>query len=225
MKKTFVIWAAVLIAPLARPAVAEDTGVQAVRQEIARMREEYEARIQKLERRLAQAEAASNRATAAAGRARKVADTASDQAAKAAGGTSPPPEAVANQPIAKPAESNNAFNPAIGVVLNGTAAALRRDPSTYSIPGFALGPDAKPVARGFALGESEINLQANIDQVLFGNLTVSYARDNTFAVEEAFIQSTALPGGFTVKGGRFFSGIGYLNEQQSMRGGRCPQVT
>ena len=209
------IWAAALMVPLARPAMADDTAIQAVRQEIARMREEYEARIQKLERRLAQAEAGSNRATAAAEKARKIADTASDQAARVVERVTPPPDVAANQPIAKPAESNNAFNPAIGVVLNGTAAAHRRDPSTYNIPGFALGPDAKPVARGLALGESEINLQANIDQALFGNLTVAYARDNTFSVEEAFIQSTSLPRGFTVKGGRFFSGVGYLNEQHA----------
>ena len=32
-------------------------------------------------------------------------------------------------------------------------------------------------------------------------------------VEEAYFQTLALPRGFTLKGGRFFSGIGYLNEQ------------
>ena len=31
-------------------------------------------------------------------------------------------------------------------------------------------------------------------------------------VEEAFFRTTALPHGFSVKGGRFFSGVGYLNE-------------
>src|SRR4029077_1710741 len=52
-------------------------------------------------------------------------------------------------------------------------------------------------------------------QALYGNLTLAFARDDTVAVEEAFVQPAALPWGFTVKGGRFFSGIGYLNEQHA----------
>ena len=63
------------------------------------------------------------------------------------------------------------------MVLNGTDAASRRDPATYGIPGFFLGPDARPVARGLAAGESEISLSANIDQVLYGNLTVALSRE------------------------------------------------
>ncbi len=39
--------------------------------------------------------------------------------------------------------------------------------------------------------------------------------DNSVSVEEGFIQSTSLPWGFTAKGGRFFSGIGYMNEQHA----------
>jgi hypothetical protein len=215
MKQTRIILAAVLMGPLVSPALADDAAVQAVRQDIARMRQEYETRIQKLERRLAQAEAASDRTAAAADKAKKTAETTSSQATTAADQAKQTAEATTSQPTARPAESNSAFNPAIGVVLNGTAAVLRRDPDAYQIPGFALGPDARPVNRGFALGESELNLSANIDQALYGNLTVSYARDNTFSVEEAFTQSSQLPGGFTLKGGRFFSGVGYLNEQHA----------
>jgi hypothetical protein len=83
------------------------------------------------------------------------------------------------------------------------------------VPGFALGDEAGIGDRGFALGESEINLSANIDHVLYGELTLSYPREGSAGVEEAFIQSTALPGGFTAKAGRFFSGIGYLNDQHA----------
>ncbi len=200
MRQTRTISAAALMALLAAPTpvfAADDAALQAVRQEVARMRADYEARIQDLEKRLAQTETATNQAA-----------TTADEAKKTA-------EEAASKPDAKPAESNNAFNPAIGVVLNGTAATLHRDPSVYKIPGFSLGSSAKPVDRGFALGESEINMSANVDQALYGNLTVSYARDNTASVEEAFIQSTTLPGGFTLKGGRFKSGIGTLNEQHA----------
>ena len=34
-------------------------------------------------------------------------------------------------------------------------------------------------------------------------------------MEEAYIQTTALPGGITLKAGRFFSAIGYLNERHA----------
>jgi len=198
MRQTRTIPAAALMALLAAPAsalAADDATLQAVRQDVARMRADYEARIQDLEKRLAQTEAASTQAATTADAARKTAEDAARQ---------PAPGTLAN-----------GFNPAIGVVLNGTASTMKRDPATYRIPGFSLGSEAKPVDRGFALGESEINMSANIDQALYGNLTVSYARDNTFSVEEAFIQSTTLPGGFTLRGGRFKSGIGTLNEQHA----------
>ena len=43
-------------------------------------------------------------------------------------------------------------------------------------------------------------------------MTAAITGDNEIEVEEAFFRTTALPDGFTVKGGRFFSGFGYLNE-------------
>jgi hypothetical protein len=39
--------------------------------------------------------------------------------------------------------------------------------------------------------------------------------DNSVSTEEAFIQTTSLPQGLTLKAGRYFSGIGYLNEQHA----------
>jgi len=189
--------AAALLALLASPALADDAAIQALRQDIDRMRTDYERRIQDLEHRLAQAESGTTQAAATAEQAKKTAEDA------------------ASRPAEKPAESASGFNPAIGVVLNGTAGLARRDPGTYRIPGFALGSEAKPVDRGLSLGESEINFSANVDQALYGALTVSLGRDDSASVEEAFLQTTALPGGFTLKGGRFKSGIGTLNDQHS----------
>jgi len=60
-----------------------------------------------------------------------------------------------------------------------------------------------------------VNFSANIDPLLYGNLTLSFDRDNTASVEEAFMQTTSLPYGLTLRAGRFFSGIGYLNEQHA----------
>ena len=43
-------------------------------------------------------------------------------------------------------------------------------------------------------------------------LTAAITGDNEIEVEEAFFRTTALRDGLTIKGGRFFSGFGYLNE-------------
>jgi len=93
--------------------------------------------------------------------------------------------------------------------------AFSQNPNNYFIPGFPLGNDTSPGTRGFSINESEVNFQASIDPYLYGNLTLAFEPNNTVSVEEGFIQTTSLPAGFTLRGGRFFSGIGYLNEQHS----------
>lgn len=118
-------------------------------------------------------------------------------------------------PPPTPPASAGAFNPAIAAVLNGQFGAFSKNPDNARIPGFELGDSAKPGPQGFSLGESEIALSANIDQDFYGNLILSFDRDNTVSVEEGYIQTTSLPYGFTVKAGRFFSGIGYLNERHA----------
>ena len=70
-----------------------------------------------------------------------------------------------------------------------------------------------PPKRSFGLGETELNISANIDPYFRGVAIASLAPDGGVTVEEAYFQTLALPRGFTLKGGRFFSGIGYLNEQ------------
>lgn len=120
--------------------------------------------------------------------------------------------------MAQSAAGANAFNPAISLVLNGSYGYLSEDPATYALPGFALGEEAGPGERGFSLGESEITLQSNIDTWFFGSLTAALANEDGETVvelEEAYFQTLALPAGFTLKGGRFFSRLGYLNEQHA----------
>ena len=203
--------------------------------DMKKLQQQYDERLKRMEERLDAAQRATAAAQAKADQAQKTAQAKapapqaqtpaaqpptrtvatqtppSSPAPQAAPETPPPTEAPAGSTTA----SASAFNPAIGVVLDGKFMGARRNPNSYSMPGFALGDEAKPPPRGLSVGESEINLQANIDQVLFGNLTVSLDHDNEVSVEEAFIQSTALPWGFTVRAGRFFSGIGYLNEQHA----------
>lgn len=121
--------------------------------------------------------------------------------------TSPPPRGGA--------ATGNAFNPALSLILSGTYANLSRDPDTYRIRGFLTGDGIGPGPRGFNLGESELGVSANIDPAFYGSAAIAVTPDDTAEVEEAFVQSTSLGNGITVKFGRFFSGIGYLNEQHA----------
>ncbi len=71
-------------------------------------------------------------------------------------------------------------------------------------------------AEGFGLGETELAFSASIDDMFYGKLTTvfeSHDGESEVNVEEAFIQTMALPNGFTVRAGRFLSDIGYLNNQ------------
>jgi hypothetical protein len=123
-----------------------------------------------------------------------------------------PPAAAA---ATNPPSSLNAFNPGIAAVLNGFYFAASRDPSMARIAGIAPGSDIGLQPRGFSIGESEVSLTANIDPFMSGFLDVSFQNDNTPAVEEAYILSKDLPYGFTLKGGRFLSGVGYINERHA----------
>jgi hypothetical protein len=108
--------------------------------------------------------------------------------------------------------SPTAANPLVSLVLNGFYADFSRS-APFTVPGFALGPDVADGAGkpGMHLAESELTIYGNIDPYLFGSAVLSFSPDNGAAVEEAFIQTTSLPLGFTVKAGRFHSSIGYLN--------------
>jgi hypothetical protein len=109
--------------------------------------------------------------------------------------------------------SESAMNPAVSVILNGIYSNLSRDPNAFRINGFTptLG-EVGPGARGFSLGESEIALAANIDHNFRGTLIASISPEDGIGVEEGYIQTLALSYGFTIKAGRFFSGVGYQNQ-------------
>lgn len=191
--------AALLTLPCAAGPVraADDAELRALRDEVTQLRRAYEQRIAALEQRLAAAEA--NSATAA-------------------------PVAALPPPAAPPGA--NAFNPDISLILAGTYTRLTQpptryqdapDPRNYQIHGFvdARGETAPP-RRSFALGESELSLAANIDPSWRGQFTAALAPEGgSVEVEEAFIRSLALGNGLSLKAGRFFSGIGYMNAQHA----------
>jgi len=107
----------------------------------------------------------------------------------------------------------SAFNPEISLILQGTAASLKQDPETYQITGLApSGGEVGPPRRGFSLAESELVVAGNVDPYFRGQLVAAFTPEDEVEVEEAFFQTLALGRGFTLKGGRFLSGIGYQNE-------------
>ncbi len=207
MSKNTVLAAALAAAFAASPIVhAQDSNkdLAAIRDEIAKMKQDYEARLQALEQRLQEAQAAVAQAQNA------VAQQA--QAAPAVPAAAP----ASASPSSATASGANAFNPAISLVLGGTLSNLKQDPAAYRFQGF-VPPEGEigPGARSFNLGESEMTISANIDPMFAGQATFAITAENEAEVEEAYIRTRALGNGLNIKAGRFMSGIGYLNSQHS----------
>ena len=114
--------------------------------------------------------------------------------------------------------NGNAFNPAIAVILNGNYAHHSLNPDNYHARRLSDRRRRRPIPQGLSLGESEISFAANIDDKFYGQLTLSYEDDNGnvgTSIEEAYIDTLALPDGLSVRLGRFFSNIGYLNSHHT----------
>lgn len=195
-KRNLIVLAIALV--VAGPAFGQDAELAKIREEIKQMKDAYEQRIQALEKRLQEAEGKVAKAETTAGKAEQNAATAQATASAAGSGRS----------------GENAFNPAVSLVLQGTYARESQDPNQYHITGFVpSGGAVGPPKRSFGLRETELALAANIDPYFRGVAIASLAPEGGVDVEEAYFQTLALPQGFTLKGGRFFSGLGYLNEQ------------
>lgn len=184
-------------------AASSDVPAQQPADEVAELREmidelksDYEKRIERLEQRLEEAEKA-------VAEAREQADEAEDKA-----------EEVAMRPRQRTSTPSDQ-NPAISAVLVGNYKSLDVGGEDYAIPGFILGPETGPGEPGFSLGESEINMNANIDDKFYGDITFAlhdHEGATQVELEEAYFETLAMPAGLRLRGGRFFSGIGYLNE-------------
>ena len=113
------------------------------------------------------------------------------------------------------AAKQNSFNPDISLVLDGRYGAYSNT-SDYALPGFMLGGEASRGEKRFHLGHNELSLSAKVDDMFYGKLTTAIADHEgatEIELEEAFIETLALDHGLSVKAGRFFSDIGYLNNQ------------
>jgi hypothetical protein len=221
-RKVATLFVVVAMLSAASPALADEAAdLAAIKTQLNTIEREYGGKIRSLENRLAKAEADAREARAAAAAANRSATAAATvaqaatQSAEASNNAVQQAAAEVPPPAPAPPASNNAFNPGIAAVLNGFYVASSHDTQTAHISGFATGQEARGPLRGFSLGESEVSLAANIDPSLQGFLDFSMKDDNSLSVEEAYIQTKDLPYGVTLKGGRFLSGIGYLNERHA----------
>lgn len=183
-RKIFVVLCAVG-AFFIKDTFAADDELDLLREEIALLRANYDARITALEARLVAAE-----------------------------------ESQVSAPVPQIAVRSvgSANNPAIGVIFQGQAWHYSENPEDYAIPGFPLGGEAGPFDEGLAIGEAEINISANVDDKFTAWLTAPLVIEDGEAVieiEEAWLEATALPAGLSARFGRFFSGIGYLNNKHA----------
>lgn len=192
-----IYWCTIFAVLLGNPLnalAANDTDLQAIREQIQQLKQGNEQRNMQLEQRLQQAEANSQQAESVAAQA----------------------QAAAQQPVRSSSgpSSENSFNPAVSMILSGTYGQLRQDPAIPAT-GFAMNANNTGYTRGFSLKESELGIAANIDPQFRGVGTFSLDPAGGISVENAFVQTSALGNGLNLKFGRFFSGLGYLNEQHS----------
>ncbi|RME34153.1 MAG: hypothetical protein D6786_05705 [Gammaproteobacteria bacterium] len=181
------------------PAAAQPAGeVAELKRMIAEMQQRYEARISALEQRLARYEAASAPAPATP-----------------AGTDAAPAEA----PPAGAGVGDNAFNPALTLILQGRLNQYSLDPAGYALPGFQLGEEAGLADEGPGLGESELRLGASVDPLFYAEATFAFVDSATggasVEIEEAYGQTLSLPWGLGLRFGRFYAETGYLNTRHS----------
>lgn len=174
----------------ASSALAADD-LQALREEIAQMKQSYEARIAALEARLKEAE---NKAAAA-------------PAAAPAGGQ---------------VGAGSAFNPQISLILDGV---YFRDNKKGASPGLYEHLDGinqghgheghahGALERGFNLREIELVFSAAVSPHFDAAAMLTLSEGGNVALEEAYFDTRSLPYGLKARGGKFLSGIGYLNGQ------------
>ncbi len=101
-----------------------------------------------------------------------------------------------------PAVHSVELNPDISVVLDGY----------YKSGHSALSSRDE----GFGLGHTELSLYSPVDDLFEARLTAvleEHDGETELGLEEAFMQTTALPLGLNIRAGRFLSQVGYLNSR------------
>lgn len=164
--------------------------IEALRAEIAQMKRQYEARLAELEAKL--------------------------QAAEGRAAPTTPPTAGDRLGAVT---SGSAFNPQISVILDGV---YYRDnkkgegPELYEhLDGInhSHGGHGHGLERGFNLRPTELVFSATVDPWFDANLMLTVDSHGGVELEQAYFDTRSLPAGLKLRGGKFFSGIGYLNDK------------
>ncbi len=173
---------------------ASDQEIEALREEIQAMKSEYEKRILKMEEKLAEMKAEASQPKTTYSKSK-------------------------DKDFPSRAIYNRAFNPSIGVILGGRFASFSSDED--EIPGFALGHEGERGKEGLSLGETELNFSTSVDDKFYASTTSALADQGDgveVELEEAYVETLpglGLPTGATIKMGRAFWTLGYLNEHHS----------
>lgn len=189
---------------IASPVYANtETELQALRQEIAAMKNAYEGKINQLEDKL------------------HTLEQHQDKVEKKFVTSLPVPQnnttAQNNVPAtARRVINDSSFNPEIGVILQGQYQSFSAKNSNFS--GFAVGEEAGRGTEGLGVNESELNFAANVDDKFRGSSTFALVEEEgetVVEIEETYIETIGLPYGLSAKFGRFFTDVGYLNSHHA----------
>ncbi len=198
-----------ITAVLSTPVYAStETELQALRQDIATMKNIYESKINQLENKLHTLEQHQNSADKKMTTALPVPQN-------------PLPNSTVQNQNNVPATprrviNDTSFNPQIGVLLQGQYQSFSSRNSDFS--GFGVGEEAGRGTEGFGINESELNFSANVDDKFRASSTfalVEEAGETVVEIEEAYLETIGLPYGLSAKVGRFFTDIGYLNSHHA----------
>jgi len=193
MRKKFLVAATIAAISNINPVWA-NSDIEALKEQVEALKKDYQQRINALENRLKQSE---EKALLAQQQIDQVTDNVDSKKSTSSAG-------------------QNNFNPAMSLILDGRYAEFDNVPDAYELPGFMLGNEAGLGENGFSIGHTEIAISANIDNQFYGKATLAiheHEGETETELEEAYIQTLGLGNGITVKAGRFYSAIGYLNEQ------------
>jgi hypothetical protein len=192
---------AVLLGPTPVTASHSDE-IAEIKQLMSAMQSDYERRIAELERRLALVEQSADAA----------------RVGGIAGDTRGSPTTVGS------VTAGNAFNPQISLILDGN---LYYD-DVGGEGGSLIGQAAQPshtghvdaehehtgdVSNGFNLRSAELAFTAAVDPYFDASAFLAFEEGGGIDVEEAWFATRALPFGLRLKGGKFLSDFGYLNNK------------
>jgi hypothetical protein len=230
--------AARLASAQAAPPAGDQAAAQALRTEVARLRQEFDAvrqqygdRLAALEARLAALDAARTPAAAVPSAA---APPAAAQPPAVAQAAAPPtqaaePQAPAPQPQAPaagtgqgvevPSGAAGAGGPQGTLPVYGNASALSKifNPDMAVIGDFlgAAGRNRVAPTPGLEMHETELSYQAIVDPYARADFFLTLGPDGGIDVEEGFLTLTSLPGSFLVKVGKLHAAYGKVNQMHN----------